>query len=145
MACARNLRKSMFTKLDLLRILSRHHCIIRPDKPAFFSEIRKDTMANTEEAMDTTLLELDPADEEACEDSVGGHEKNITEELVNELLTPAAEPVSMAVSLPRIQPPPEARGLVQATQEVPAADQVTSPTATRSDRERVMAEMARKE
>ena len=37
-------------------------------------------MANTEEAMDTTLLELDPADEEACEDSVGGQEKNITEE-----------------------------------------------------------------
>ncbi len=72
MACARNLRKSMFTKLDLLRILSRHHCIILHDKPASFSEIRKNTMANTEEAMDTNLLELDPADEEACKDSVGG-------------------------------------------------------------------------
>ena len=145
MACARNLRKSMFTKLDLIRILSKHHCVIRPDKPVFFSEKRKNTMAAQEEAMDTTLLEHDPADEEAGEDPVGGHEENITEDLVNELLTPAAEPVSMAVSQPRIQPPPEARGLVQATQEVPAADKVTSPTATRSDLERVMAEMARKE
>ena len=137
MACARNLRKSMFTKLDLLRILSRHHCIIRPDKPAFFSEIRKDTMANQEEAMDTTLLEHDPADEEACEDSVGGREKNITEDMVNDLLTPADEPVSMAGSLPRTQPPPQARGLTQATPPGPEAVKVTSPSATQDDLERV--------
>ena len=89
MAGARNLRKSMFTKLDLLRILSRHHCIILHEKPASFSEIREITMANQEEAMDTNLLEIDPADEEACKDSVGGREENITEDLVNELLTPA--------------------------------------------------------
>ena len=68
---ARNLRKSMFTKLDLLRILSNHHCIILHEKPASFSEIREITMANQEEAMDT-LLEIDPADEEASKDSVWG-------------------------------------------------------------------------
>ena len=94
--------------------------------------------------MNTNLLEFDPAEEEACEDSVGGQEKNITEAMVNELLTPAAEPVAMAVSPPRTQPPPEAMGLKQAT-PVPAADKVTSPTATQIDLERVMAELAKKE
>ena len=138
---ARNLRKSMFTKLDLLRILSNHHCIILHEKPASFSEIREITMANQEEAMDN-LLEIDPADEEASKDSVGGHEENITDDLVNELLTPAEEPVSMTASQPRNQSPTEASGLLQAT---PAADKVTSQSATQEDVERVMAELDKKE
>ena len=142
MSCRRNLRKIMFTKLDLLRILSGHHCIILHEKPASFSEQRESTMANQEEAMDTNLLELDPADEEAGKDSVGGHEENITEALVNELLTPAEEPVSMAATLPRKQPPTEASGLHQAT---PTADKVTSTSATQEDVLRVMAEMDKKE
>ena len=65
--------------------------------------------------MDTNLLELDPADEEAGKDSVGGHEENITEALVNELLTPAAELLRQAPS-PRsgLLMLPESLGAVRA-------------------------------
>ena len=139
------MRKSMFTKLDLKRILSRHQCNLRPDNPVFISEIRKPTMANEKEA--NTLLEIDPADEEAGEDSPRGHEKDISDETMEDLLTLEDEHVSMAVSEPKNQPPLQAKGLTEATLPPGPTEavQVTTLSAIHADLERVKAEMAKRE
>ena len=63
MAHARNMRKIMFSKLELKRILSKHHCTIRPELPVFFSEKRNYNMAASE-MKDADLLDYEPATDE---------------------------------------------------------------------------------
>ena len=93
------------------------------------------------------MLEIDPADEEAGEDFPRGHEKTITEDMVNDLLTPEDEHVSMAGSQPRNQPPLQAKGLTEATTPPGPikAVQVTSLSVIQADLERVKAEVAVRE
>ena len=93
------------------------------------------------------MLEIDPAYEESGEDYSRGHEKDISNDTLEDLLTLEDEPDSMAVSEPRNQPPLQAKGLPEATLPPGPTEavQVTSLSAIQADLEKVKAEMAKRE
>ena len=105
----------MFTKLDLKRILSRHHCTIRPDPPVFFSEQRKSTMADLEKG--ANMLDYEPASdsEESGEENSRGQGKELTDAAVNDLLNLEEESDSTADFVPRNQPTLMAKGTTKAS------------------------------
>ena len=147
MASARNMRKCMFTKLDLKRILSRHHCTIRPDPPVFFSEPRKSTMADFEK--EANMLDYEPASdhEESGEDNSGRQGRELTDAAVDDLLNLEDELDSTGDFEPRNQPPLKAKGTTKASlhPEPEEAAQVTALSAIQAELEKVKADVARKE
>ena len=92
MAQARNMRKIMFSKLELKRILSKHQCTIKPDLPAFFSENRTNKMADSlMRTVEDEMLDYEPAtDEESGSEATGGQGRDLTSAEVSDLLKPEA-------------------------------------------------------